>query len=120
MQPKVVSLWESVVKQLRGQSCEQFPIVNGALVTSLSVQWYLTDRHFVDAHTVHTNDRAGNTEGGSITLPLNFYLTRLDRSVLQIKTKIVSCHTADSTPVKQEVNGTVIPPPLVFPGEGHH
>jgi hypothetical protein len=35
---------------------------------------------------------------------------------LQIKTKIVSCHTADSKPVKQEVNGTVILPPLVFPG----
>jgi hypothetical protein len=29
---------------------------------------------------------------------------------LQIKTKIVSCHTADSKPVKQEVNGTVICP----------
>jgi len=35
---------------------------------------------------------------------------------LQIKTKIVSCHTADPKPVKQEVNGTVILPPLVFPG----
>jgi hypothetical protein len=35
----------------------------------------------------------------------------LDESVLQIKTKIVSCHTADSKPVKQEVNGTVILPP---------
>jgi len=34
---------------------------------------------------------------------------------LQIKSKIVSCHTADSKPVKQEVNGTVILPPLVFP-----
>jgi len=34
---------------------------------------------------------------------------------LQIKTKIVNCHTADSKPVKQEVNGTVILPPLVFP-----
>jgi hypothetical protein len=43
-------------------------------------------------------------------------LTGLDYSVLQIKTKIVSCHTADSKPVKQEVNGTVILPPLVFPG----
>ncbi len=31
------------------------------------------------------------------------------------KTKIVSCHTADSKPVKQEVYGTVILPPLVFP-----
>ena len=28
---------------------------------------------------------------------------------------MVSCHTADSKPVKQEVNGTVILPPLVFP-----
>jgi len=35
---------------------------------------------------------------------------------LEIKTKIVSCHTADSKPVKQEVSGTVILPPLVFPG----
>jgi hypothetical protein len=35
---------------------------------------------------------------------------------LQIKTKIVSCHTAVSKPVKQEVNGTVILPPFVFPG----
>jgi hypothetical protein len=33
---------------------------------------------------------------------------------LQIKTKIVSCHTADSKPVKQEVKGTVILPPLVL------
>jgi hypothetical protein len=35
---------------------------------------------------------------------------------MQIKTKIVSCHTADSKRVKQEANGTVILPPLVFPG----
>jgi hypothetical protein len=34
---------------------------------------------------------------------------------MQIKTKIVSRHTANSKPVKQEVNGTVILPPLVFP-----
>jgi hypothetical protein len=34
---------------------------------------------------------------------------------LLIKTKLVSNHTADSKPVKQEVNGTVILPPLVFP-----
>jgi len=38
---------------------------------------------------------------------------------LQIKTKIVSCHTADSKPVKQEVKGTVILPNLVFPGPTH-
>ncbi len=28
---------------------------------------------------------------------------------MQIKTKIVSCHIADSKPVKQEVNGIVFP-----------
>jgi hypothetical protein len=32
-----------------------------------------------------------------------------------LKIKIVSCHTADSKSVKQEVNGTIILPPLVFP-----
>jgi hypothetical protein len=57
----------------------------------------------------------GNTKGGSITVPLTSCLTGLDSSVLQIKTKFVSGHTADSKPVKQEVNGTVILPPLVFP-----
>ncbi len=36
---------------------------------------------------------------------------------LAINTKTVSCHTADSKPVKQEVNGTVILHPLVFPGD---
>jgi hypothetical protein len=35
---------------------------------------------------------------------------------LKIKTKIVRSHAADSKPVKQEVNGTMILPPLVFPG----
>ncbi len=37
---------------------------------------------------------------------------------MQIKTKIVGCHTDDSKPVKQEVISTVILPPLVFPGFG--
>jgi hypothetical protein len=59
---------------------------------------------------------SGNTKGGSITVPLTSCLTGLNWSVLQIKTKFVSSHTADSKPVKQEVNGTVILPPLVFPG----
>jgi hypothetical protein len=34
---------------------------------------------------------------------------------LQTKTKIISSHTADSKQVKQEANGTVILPPIVFP-----
>ncbi len=38
---------------------------------------------------------------------------------MQIKTKFVSSHTADSKPVKQEVNSTVILPPLVFPALGN-
>jgi hypothetical protein len=62
---------------------------------------------------------AGNTNGGSITVPLTSCLTGLDWSVLQIKNKIVSCHTADFKPVKQEVNGTVILPPLVFPAHSN-
>jgi hypothetical protein len=33
-----------------------------------------------------------------------------------MKNKIVSGHTADSKPVKQDFNSTVILPPLVFPG----
>jgi hypothetical protein len=58
----------------------------------------------------------GYTKGGSITVLLTSCLTGLDQSVLKIKTKIVSSHAPDSKPVKQEVNCTVIFPPLVFPG----
>jgi hypothetical protein len=61
-------------------------------------------------------DSIGNTKEGSITVLLTSCLTGLDWSVLQIKTKIVSSHTADSKLVNQEVNSTVIRPPLVFPG----
>jgi hypothetical protein len=39
---------------------------------------------------------------------------------LQVKTKIVSCHTADSKPVKQEVNGTMILHPSVFPALSYY
>ena len=38
---------------------------------------------------------------------------------MQIKTKIVSSQTVDSKPVKQEVNGTVILPTLVFPAASY-
>ncbi len=50
---------------------------------------------------------------GEVSLTSCF--TGLDQSVLQIKTKIVSCHTANFKPVKWEVNGAVILPPLIFP-----
>jgi hypothetical protein len=59
--------------------------------------------------------KTGNTKGGSITVLFTSCLAGFDQYVVQIKTKIVSCHTADSKPVKQEVNGTVMLPPLVFP-----
>jgi hypothetical protein len=39
---------------------------------------------------------------------------------LQIKIKIVSCHTADSKPVKQEVNGSVMLHCLALPGQLLH
>ncbi len=61
----------------------------------------------------------GILKGGSITVPLTSCLTGLYQSVLQIKTKNFSCRTADSKPVKQEINGTVILPPLVFPGTAY-
>jgi hypothetical protein len=64
---------------------------------------------------LHGSIRPGNIKMGSITIPLTSCLTGLDQSVLQIKTKIVFCNTADSQPVKQEVNGTGILPPVVFP-----
>ncbi len=59
----------------------------------------------------------GILQGGGITVPLTSYLTGLEQSVLQIKTKIVSSHTANSKPVKQEGNGTVKLPPFVFPAQ---
>jgi hypothetical protein len=67
--------------------------------------------------TIHVagTTKAGNTKGGNITVPLISCLNCFDLSVLQIKTKIVSCHTVDSKPVKQEVNGTVILPPFSIP-----
>ncbi len=74
--------------------------------------------HFKIACICGMWDVAGNTKGGSIIVPLTSCLTGLEQSVLQVKTKIVSSHTADSKPVKQEVGGTVILPPLVFPGCG--
>ncbi len=66
----------------------------------------------------HSIVKARNTKGGTITVLLTSCLTGLDKSVLQIKTKIAISHTADSKPVKLEVNGIVVHPPLVFPGQG--
>ncbi len=58
---------------------------------------------------------AGNTKRGSITIPLTSLFDWFGLVCFANKNKIVSCHTADSKPVKEEVNGTLILPPLVFP-----
>jgi hypothetical protein len=59
---------------------------------------------------------SGNTKGkGKYHCTVDLLFDWLGLVCFQIKTKIVSCHTAESKPVKQKVNGTVILPPLVFP-----
>jgi hypothetical protein len=62
-------------------------------------------------------DKPGNTKGGSITVPLTSCLTGLDSAVWQLTIFVCICKTDKSKPVKQEVNSTVILPPLVFPGQ---
>jgi hypothetical protein len=86
---------------------------------ALGAQWYNTSPEIEGSNPAlgTWREKAGNTKGRSITVLLTSCLTGLDKSVLQIRTKIVSCLTADSKPVKQEVNSIVILPPLVFPGE---
>ncbi len=58
----------------------------------------------------------GNTKGGSITVLLTSCLTGLESAVWQLTFFVFICKTDYSKPVKQEVNCTVILPPLVFPG----
>ncbi len=58
---------------------------------------------------------AGNTKGESISAPLTSCLTALESAVWQLTIFVFICKTHQSKPVKQEVNGTVILPPLVFP-----
>ncbi len=62
-----------------------------------------------------SNPEPGNTKGGSITLLLTSCLTGLESAVWQLTIFAIICKTDESRPVKQEVNGTVILPPLVFP-----
>ncbi len=63
--------------------------------------------------------RAGNSKGGSITVPLTSCLTGLKSAVWQLTTFVLIWKAGKSKPVKQEGNGTVILPPLVFPEKGH-
>jgi len=65
------------------------------------------------------NRYPGNTKGGKNHCTLDLLLDWFGSVCFANKNKIVSCHTADSKPVKQEVNGTVILPPLVFPAGIH-
>jgi hypothetical protein len=58
--------------------------------------------------------KSGNTKGGSITVLLTSCLTGLESAVQQLIIFVFICKTDYSKPVKQEVNGTLILPPLVF------
>ncbi len=62
----------------------------------------------------------GNTKGGSITVPLTSCLTGLESAVWQLTSFVFICKTEYSKPVKQEVNGTVILPLLVFSDNTHY
>jgi len=59
--------------------------------------------------------KAGNTKGGSITVPLTSGLTGLELAVRELTIFVFICKTDLSRQVKQEVNFTMILPPLVFP-----
>ncbi len=52
---------------------------------------------------------SGNTKGGSITVPLTPCLTGLELALWQLTIFVFICKADQFTPVKQEVNGTVIP-----------
>ncbi len=58
----------------------------------------------------------GNTKWGSITVLLTSCLTGLESAAWQLTIFVFICKTDESKPVKQEVNGTAILPPLIFPG----
>ncbi len=56
----------------------------------------------------------GNTKGGKYHCTIDLLLDWFGLVCFANEKKIVSCHTADSKPVKHEVNGTVILHPLVL------
>jgi hypothetical protein len=60
--------------------------------------------------------QAGNTKGGCITVPLTSCLAGLESAAWQLTFFVFIWKTDYSKLVKQEVNGTVILPPLAFPG----
>jgi hypothetical protein len=64
-----------------------------------------------------TQHSAGHTDakGGSITVPLTSCLTGLESAVWQLTMFVFICLTDKFKPVKKELNGTVILPPLRIP-----
>jgi hypothetical protein len=78
---------------------------------------------FLEKHTVLCSTREGSGRKylmGKYHCAIDLLFDWFGLVFLQIKTKIVSCRIAYSKPVKQEVNGTVTLPPLVFPGSDLH
>ncbi len=63
----------------------------------------------------HDKLKSGNTKGGNIIVPFTSCLTGLELALWQLTIFVCICKTDWSKPVKQEVNGTVILPPFVFP-----
>jgi hypothetical protein len=61
-------------------------------------------------------DKPGNTKGGSITVPLTSFLTGLESAVGQLTIFCFYLQNRLIQTSEQGVNGTVILPPLVFPG----
>jgi hypothetical protein len=57
----------------------------------------------------------GILRGGSITVPLTSSLTGLESGAWLLPIFVFICKADWFKPVKQEVNGTMILPPLVFP-----
>ncbi len=91
-----------------------------------SHMWFLS--HFVvllksdlNVQQTHLNNplKQGILKGGSNTVPLTSCLTGLESAVWQPTFFVFICKTDKSKPVKQEVNGTAILPPLVFPDLTH-
>ncbi len=64
-------------------------------------------------------NQQGNTKRGSIAVPLTSCLTGLESAAWQMTIFVFICKTDSFKPVKQEVNGTVILSPLVFPESTH-
>jgi hypothetical protein len=61
--------------------------------------------------------KSGNTKGGKYHCTVDLLFDWFGLGYFANKNKkMLVVITANSKPVKQEVNGTVILPPLVFPG----